>query len=706
LVIEGNTPGAAPLNYQVMVSDISDAPVTASGLGNVEMGTLAPGQTNVVNFIAPAGTWIYFDSQDATASALVVELRDPTNTVIFTSAAHTDSGPYLLSRSGAYVVRIRGAAPSSTGSYRFRILDLVNGVPPLALNIATNVIVPQAYQTDVYRFTGAAGQRLVYDALESDFEQVRAALVNPLGNVVHINGNADNDVGPFSLLVPGTYWLAIQNNLATPTHYAFGLLDAGTRLVLPFDTVVNGTLSPGFATAIYRFNGTNGQRLFFDSQASSGSGAGWTLYGPNNTSLNGSGSIQVDFQHTLPLDGTYLLVLADNVASTVPYSFQAVNYRLLTNNLVLGNTVSNVLSRPGEQHIYQFTGTAGQRVFYDALDGDFDNIRVALVNPGGSIVSVNGNSDNDVGPFTLAESGQYALVVYGSGDTVGNYTFRLLDAAAQPALPFDTAVNGTLNPGFAAAIYRFNGTNGQRLFFDSQASSSGAGWTLYGPNNTALNGSGSIQSDFQHALTLDGTYLLVLAGNAASTVNYSFRVATPNEGGAVSANRAPMLGLISDQTIGEAVNLTFTVSATDPDAGDRLSFSVDPGGPPGATINSTNGIFSWTPPVTGFSYFTNITVRVTDSGSPKLSAAQTFTVKVVGGPVMIGVQKFETSTTVLWRTAPDRHYQLQYSDTIAPPRWANLGSVLMATGFISSQPDNTIGTNSQRYYRVQFLDPP
>jgi hypothetical protein len=110
--------------------------------------------------------------------------------------------------------------------------------------------------------------------------------------------------------------------------------------------------------------------------------------------------------------------------------------------------------------------------------------------------------------------------------------------------------------------------------------------------------------------------------------------------------------------------------------------------------------------VSGFSYFTNITVRVTDSGSPRLSAAQTFTVKVVGGPVMIGVQKFETSTTVLWRTAPDRHYQLQFSDPIAPPRWANLGPVLAATGFISSQMDNTIGTNSQRYYRVQFLDPP
>src|SRR5262249_46055604 len=209
---------------------------------------LAAGQTNVVNFTASAGTWIYFDSQDATATSLVVDLRDPTETIVTTFAASSDSGPHLLSRSGAYTARVRGASSSNAGSYRFRILDLINGVPTLALNATTNVTMPQAYQTDVYRFTGTAGQRLVYDALDSDFEQVGATLLNPIGNFVHINGKADNDAGPFTLLVPGTYWLAIQNNLSTPTHYAFGLLDAAAQPVLPFETVVNGTLNPGFAT--------------------------------------------------------------------------------------------------------------------------------------------------------------------------------------------------------------------------------------------------------------------------------------------------------------------------------------------------------------------------------------------------------------------------------------------------------------------------
>ena len=77
-----------------------------------------------------------------------------------------------------------------------------------------------------------------------------------------------------------------------------------------------------------------------------------------------------------------------------------------------------------------------------------------------------------------------------------------------------------------------------------------------------------------------------------------------------------------------------------------------------------------------------------------------FTIKVVGDPVMIGVEKFDTSTTVSWRTAAD-----QYSDSITPPSWANLVTVLTATGFTSSRTDTTIGTNSQRYHRVQFLEP-
>src|SRR6185436_19179903 len=44
--------------------------------------------------------------------------------------------------------------------------------------------------------------------------------------------------------------------------------------------------------------------------------------------------------------------------------------------------------------------------------------------------------------------------------------------------------------------------------------------------------------------------------------------------------------------------------------GQTLAFSLDPGAPAGASINSSNGVFTWLPFAPGTN---NVTVRVTDS---------------------------------------------------------------------------------------------
>src|SRR6185436_15957846 len=62
-----------------------------------------------------------------------------------------------------------------------------------------------------------------------------------------------------------------------------------------------------------------------------------------------------------------------------------------------------------------------------------------------------------------------------------------------------------------------------------------------------------------------------------------------------------------------------------------LSFSLDPGAPVGATIHPTSGFFSWTPPASQLAGQTTVTVRVTDSGSPPLSAAQVVSLAVLEG---------------------------------------------------------------------------
>jgi len=66
-----------------------------------------------------------------------------------------------------------------------------------------------------------------------------------------------------------------------------------------------------------------------------------------------------------------------------------------------------------------------------------------------------------------------------------------------------------------------------------------------------------------------------------------------------------------------------------------LSYALEPGAPAGATINASTGEFSWTPaPAQGPGSYT-ITVRVTNGGTPSLSATKSFGVTVTAPPVIV-----------------------------------------------------------------------
>ena len=117
--------------------------------------------------------------------------------------------------------------------------------------------------------------------------------------------------------------------------------------------------------------------------------------------------------------------------------------------------------------------------------------------------------------------------------------------------------------------------------------------------------------------------------NGAATI-YSMPTPTPRAPNVVP-NTPPTLDSISDKVIFLGQTLSFVVSATDSDQPPQsLTFALGSGAPSGATIHPGNGQFSWTPssaPSTN-----QITVRVTDNGTPNLSAQQTFTVRVQSPP--------------------------------------------------------------------------
>ncbi len=94
------------------------------------------------------------------------------------------------------------------------------------------------------------------------------------------------------------------------------------------------------------------------------------------------------------------------------------------------------------------------------------------------------------------------------------------------------------------------------------------------------------------------------------------------------ANSAPVLAPIANISVNEGSTLKFTAHATDADAGQTLTYSLINPVPAGMTINATTGVVSWAVrDAVGHDPY-SVKVRVTDNGTPALSAETTVSITV------------------------------------------------------------------------------
>ena len=95
-------------------------------------------------------------------------------------------------------------------------------------------------------------------------------------------------------------------------------------------------------------------------------------------------------------------------------------------------------------------------------------------------------------------------------------------------------------------------------------------------------------------------------------------------------NDAPVLASIGNQTVNEGAMLSFTASATDADLPiQTLSYTLDAASIAlGMSINSSTGVFSWTPTEAQGGLTPSVTITVTDNGTGTLTDSETFTITV------------------------------------------------------------------------------
>jgi hypothetical protein len=174
-------------------------------------------------------------------------------------------------------------------------------------------------------------------------------------------------------------------------------------------------------------------------------------------------------------------------------------------------------------------------------------------------------------------------------------------------------------------------------------------------------------------------------------------------------NVAPVLPVVSTQTVSTSTLLTVTNTASEPNIhATTIGYQlVNP--PAGMTIN-INGIITWTPS-TGQGPSTNtITTVVTNSDAfdlvnPQLTATNSFTVIVTGGSPPLVIQSITMSNgiaTIKWSAVSGQNYRLQYKQNLTDSTWSNVVPDVTATGSIVIA-TNGVNNSTQQFYRVMLL---
>jgi hypothetical protein len=165
-------------------------------------------------------------------------------------------------------------------------------------------------------------------------------------------------------------------------------------------------------------------------------------------------------------------------------------------------------------------------------------------------------------------------------------------------------------------------------------------------------------------------------------------------------NSPPLLNPIGDKTASQGVLLTFTATASDTDdPTNTLAFSLVPGAPAGAAIDSATGVFTWIPTEAEAGKTNGVTVRVTDNGLPNLSATRSFNIVVVAPPRILSLSVSGNLFQFSVATFPGKTYRILWTDDLGSGNWTPLGGDVVAQGFLLPITD-PIGSERQRFYRA------
>jgi hypothetical protein len=172
----------------------------------------------------------------------------------------------------------------------------------------------------------------------------------------------------------------------------------------------------------------------------------------------------------------------------------------------------------------------------------------------------------------------------------------------------------------------------------------------------------------------------------------------------VTFTQTPLIAAISNQTLMAGQTLTLTNSIVNPDTPPLSQTWALSAAPSGVNLNSSTGVLNWRPTMAQAPSTNTISVQVTDSGSPPLSATQSFitTVLLPMTPILSNLSLSNGVFSMLVNGTAGPDYLLQATTNLNPPvAWQPLQTNFSPTPPFSLQ-DSDAANFSQQFYRLQL----
>ena len=250
------TEGQPPIAYSLQTTDVSDSPIAPSGLNGLFTGNIGAGETKTYQFNAPAGLVVLFDNhsvEDVGLQAAITYPSVPTAVEVAVFGVGRDhSTPISLPRSGTYTITVRGNNATVSGSYEFRIVDILHdSIPVLLDSLVQGTFEANKKGSHVYRFVTAPGQAFYVDQTNNDW------------NYIVRSPDQIRQASQPTIALAGTQYLIASRNNTNGLGYSFRIVNLESVPELVLVEAVEGVASPGRAV-IYKAEAKAGDRLVYE----------------------------------------------------------------------------------------------------------------------------------------------------------------------------------------------------------------------------------------------------------------------------------------------------------------------------------------------------------------------------------------------------------------------------------------------------------